>query len=73
MDDYLTKHVYTYRGETFPHRIKVETREGINFHELNEWIEKIIKGKWADINTNRGYFIEFELEEDAVAFKLRWT
>lgn len=70
MDDYLTKHVYTYRGETFPHRIKVKTH---NFHELNEWIEKNTKGAWSDKNTNKGYFIEFELEEDAVAFKLRWT
>ena len=56
----------------FPHRVKVEIREGINFPELNKWIEKIIKGRWTDGNTNRGYFMAFELEEDAVAFKLRW-
>lgn len=56
----------------FPHCVKVEIREGVDFPELNEWIEENIKGTWADGNTNRGYFMAFELEEDAVAFKLRW-
>lgn len=71
MDEIHKKYVYTYRGETFPHRIEVKIR-GDGFLELNEWIEKTIKGRWTDISTNRGYFMEFELEEDAVAFKLRW-
>lgn len=75
MDDILTKHVYTnntYKRETFPHSIEVEIREGVDFPKLNGWIEENIKGLWADISINSGYFMEFELEEDAVAFKLRW-
>lgn len=73
MDDNLTKHVYTYGSKMFPHRIKMELRGSEDFClELSGWIEKNIKGTWTDISNSRGYFVEFELEEDAVAFKLRW-
>jgi len=73
MDDILTKYVCPREGEGFSYRVKIETmRRCVDFLEVNDWIERNIKGTWSDVHNNRGYFVEFELEEDAVAFKLRW-
>jgi len=74
MDDILTKHVYTYKGEMFTHRVQVRVNlSKDDYLEINDWIEENAKEKWTDFYTNKGcYFVEFELEEDAVAFKLRW-
>lgn len=71
-DDIFAKYVYTYGCKMFPHRIKIERQNEGFYLGINEWIEKNIRGTWTDIHNSRGYFVEFELEEDAVAFKLRW-
>lgn len=71
-DDIFAKYVYTHGSKMFPHRIKIERRDEGFYLGANEWIEKNIRGTWTDIYNSRDYFVEFELEEDAVAFKLRW-
>lgn len=77
MDDNFAKHVYTYTYSDktfFPYSIRIDLHGNENFClEFSKWIEKNIKGIWTDDNSNKGYFVKFELEEDAVAFKLRWT
>ena len=74
MNDILIKHVYTYEGRMFAHRIKVEQHPSKDLYlKITEWIEENIRGTWTDFYNNGYYFVELELEEDAVAFKLRWT
>lgn len=73
MDDILIKHVYTYKGEMFIHRVQVRSNlSKDDYIGINEWIEENAKKRWTDFYNNGYYFVEFELEEDAVAFKLRW-
>lgn len=40
----------------------------------NRWIDDNLKGKWCSVGiTLHRLVYEFELEEDAIAFKLKWT
>jgi hypothetical protein len=47
-------------------------RQGIgkNDHERTDWIIENLNGAWYNFGYHR--FFVFELEEDAMAFKLRW-
>lgn len=74
MDETHKKYVYTYKGKKFIHCIRVGQHPAKDFYlGLIDWIEENIKGSWTDFYNSKGhYIVEFELEEDAVAFKLRW-
>lgn len=72
MNDMLERFVEPHKSEHLSYRVKLE-QSGFDFYiDVNKWIQKNTKGMWSDGYSNRGYFVEFEFESDAVAFKLRW-
>ncbi len=72
MNDMLERFVDSYNCGHLPYRVKLEHR-GFDFYVgINKWIQKNTKGLWSDGLNNVGYFVAFEFESDAVAFKLRW-
>jgi len=65
-------------GRTYPDLTKM-FRIGIGSNimtgnSLYEWIENHCQGYWTfnDLNINKHYFL-FELESDAVLFKIAWS
>ena len=65
----------TYTAQTEYHNpyenyimVKVDCRRNHFFSELHIWLHKHAKGHWTTSTTRVG----FELEEDAIYFKLAW-
>lgn len=53
---------------------KVECHHPSLYTLPNKWIDENLKGKWSSVGkTLHTLLYEFELEEDAIAFKLRWV
>ncbi len=65
-------HLMVLIEKAFPHMVLCNEKyygNNRNYNKMNKWIEKNSKGYWTHINIH----FYFELEEDAMAFKLRWV
>lgn len=60
IEDLWTKGIFDSRLPNPPH------------FQFSRWLTKNVDGKWYDGNKRHRYGMYFELEIDAMAFKLRW-
>lgn len=57
---------------TFSHRINFETVGYLNIDQMKWWCEENCQGIWKS-ETHHALYWQFELEQDAMMFMLKWS
>lgn len=72
--DHMNHYIHLYDGKPYTLAVYIENdfRMGINYEQeqdFNDWCRENCDGEWA---VHNGCWALFELDTDAMAFKLRW-